>query len=399
MHSLAGVLTGQSNIEKVIEQSKDMHTYLVAESEDLSMATRKKARVEVGRDINGKPTYKWVGGSTTKELHDAIVRVYIESGLIETLVGATFAEDEKPKEKSIKFKKYVSQWIEVYKAPKLKPTTLKNYRSVLNKHLYPAFGKYEMNDVTTDDVQLWLNKNADLANKTLKEILGLMSMIYEDAIEDGEATKNPTKSRKLVIPSTKKTEREALTLDQFKAINDNLAVLPLEERRMMALLMYTGMRRGEVLGLMWEDIDPTTNEIHVRRNVTYTTNQPHIGTTKTEAGCRVIPLIPILWELLEYHGETGYIFGGEKPFTRMNYNRRWYHIKKNLDLFGATAHVFRHTFLTLLSNAGVQPKIIQVIAGHADIAVTMNRYTHGQHSEILNAGKAFVSLFDDSDIA
>lgn len=363
------------------------------------MATRKRDRVEIGKDTQGKPVYRWVEGSTTKELHDAIVRTYIEYGLIDSVKVADPEQRETTAATSVVFKTYVDNWLTTYKAPKLKPTTLNGYRSILNKHLYPVFGKHRMSDISTSDVQTWLNKNSELAYKTLKEVINLMSMIFEDAIEDNLASKNPTKSRKLVIPSSKKTEREALTIDQFKRVNMNLSVLALEERRLMALLMYTGMRRGEVLGLMWEDIDAEKNEIHVRRNVTYAHNQPHVGTTKSDAGFRVIPLIPILWELLSYSGETGYIFGGEKPFTRMNYNRRWDSIKKKVELYGATAHAFRHTFLTLLSNAGVQPKIIQVIAGHADISVTMNRYTHGQHSEIMNAGAAFTALFNTNGIA
>lgn len=360
------------------------------------MATRKKARIEIGRGADGKPTYKWVDGTTTKDLHDAIVRAYIEYGLVETLVG-TVSED-KPLTKQ-KFKAYVSKWLETYKAPKLKPTTMRGYISMLNAHLYPTFGKVFMDKISTEDIQGFLNDRKHLAKKTLKELVTFLNLIFEDALEDNVVEKNPTKSRKLVIPSDKKTEREALTVEQIKEILSRLQNLDTDERRLMALLMFTGMRRGEALGLKWEDIDRKANCIHVQHNVTYATNQPYISSPKSESGYRIIPLVPILWELLNHKGEIGFIIGGENPITHMVFRGMWKRINKAIDLYGASAHIFRHTFLTILSNMGVQPKIIQVIAGHADISTTMNTYVDGQMLEITNAGKLLEDLFGNSDVA
>ena len=84
---------------------------------------------------------------------------------------------------------------------------------------------------------------------------------------------------------------------------------------------------------------------------------------------------------------TGYIVGGASPITLMKYERSVKRIERTIDLHGATAHILRHSYLTLLSNAGIDPKTIQAIGGHADIQTTMNRYVHSQQSQILNAGK------------
>lgn len=92
--------------------------------------------------------------------------------------------------------------------------------------------------------------------------------------------RDPTASRKLVIPSTKKTEREAISLEEFQDILVNLDKLKVQDRRLMALLMLTGMRRGEALGLQWADIDWEKELVSVERNVTFAGNQPHVGTPK-----------------------------------------------------------------------------------------------------------------------
>ena len=84
---------------------------------------------------------------------------------------------------------------------------------------------------------------------------------------------------------------------------------------------------------------------------------------------------------------AGYIVGGEKPMTLMKYERSIERIERTIDLHGATAHVLRHTYLTLLSNAGIEPKTIQAICGHADIGTTMNRYVHPQQKQVLHAGE------------
>lgn len=226
-----------------------------------------------------------------------------------------------------------------------------------------------------------------------------MGMIFEDALEDGVIKKNPAKSRKLVNPSSKKTVRKALEMEQVMEILSNQDKLDVNERRLMALLMFTGMRRGEALGLQWDDFSLAEGSIHIQRNVTYAKNQPSIGSLKSENGNRVVSLLKILWKLLDHNGRTGYIVGGDKPITLTKYRRIYENIAKKIYLHGATAHIFRHTFLTLLSNANVAPKIIQVIAGHADISTTMNTYTDGQIVEILKAGQALDGFFSTGHAA
>lgn len=155
------------------------------------------------------------------------------------------------------------------------------------------------------------------------------------------------------------------------------------------------MRRGEVLGLMWEDVDFGQRMISVCRSVTYPANQPNITTTKTKNGVRKVPADDNLILLLDRsENASGYIVGGEKPVTLARYNAMCERIEKQVDLHDATAHIFRHSYLTLLDAAGVDPKTLQVIAGHGDIRITMNRYVHGREQEITEAGAKLNSLMN-----
>lgn len=225
----------------------------------------------------------------------------------------------------------------------------------------------------------------------------VLGEIFADAMEDGHIQKSPTNSRKLTIPSTKKTVRNALLPEQVLDVIGQLGNLEGTEKRLMALILLTGMRRGEVLGLKWEDIDVEAGLIHIIRNVTYPYNQPTIGTPKSKQGIRTIPLDKQLWQMLQ-PVETGYIIGSDAPITRMVFTRMWNRIERKVNLYGATPHIFRHSYLTIASNAGIDPKTIQALAGHADIATTMNIYVHQQTDHLIKAGETInAHLFPEKD--
>ena len=262
-----------------------------------------KHKVRIASSDNGAPVYKWITAHSVDALNDRIVQTYIESGRIGEFMKLPKGRDaveELPNRRTTKtFSAYVEEWLTVYKAQSLKPTTLRGYRSMMSAHLTAAFGSMQLADITTADVQRFLNERSHLSRKTLKLMLDFMGQVFKDAIEDGFMEHDPTASRKLVIPSTRKKEREAISMEEFQDILANLSKLQAQDRRLMALLMLTGMRRGEALGLQWNDIDWEKGLIHVRRNVTFAGNQPHIGMPKTEKGTRQIPIVGMLREYLE----------------------------------------------------------------------------------------------------
>lgn len=351
---------------------------------------KQRIPVQIAVNDDGKPVYKWIQGNGQNEINDRIVQTYIESGRIWEFMGKPQME---PRKQSITFAEYSEKWMGVYKENQLKPSTIETYKKHLRAHVLPAFGKHDIASITTEDIQLFLNERKHLARKTLSSMLHFMGEIFKDAKEDGLVDKDPTASRRISIPSTKANEREALPLEQFKEIMANIDRLNPADKRLLILMMFTGMRRGEVLGLRWVDIDTKAGLIHIQRNVTHAGgNRPVIGTPKTKSGKRDITLDPYVLEVLEPMQGAGFIFGGESPITMTTYNNTMKRIRKTVDLHGATAHVFRHSYLTYMAGEATDLKTLQAIAGHSTIDMTMNRYVHAQPEKIIDAGKKMHSL-------
>jgi integrase len=138
--------------------------------------------------------------------------------------------------------------------------------------------------------------------------------------------------------------------------------------------MYTAMRRGEALGVRWEDIDGDV--IHIRRNITHPQqNAPVITTPKTAAGVRDIPLVQPLAEILAPILATGYIVGGEKPLSLSAYRAMWERINKTINMHGAAPHVLRHSYLTYAVGETTDYKTVQGLSSHADLNTLLNTYT------------------------
>ena len=205
---------------------------------------------------------------------------------------------------------------------------------------------------------------------------------------------NPTESKRLFMKGTK-TKREALKDNQIKEIIKNLSLLEAKDRIPLAILLYTGMRRVEMLALRWEDIDWKRRLVHVERAITFQDNQPVLGKTKSDAGIRAIPLEDELAGILKpYRQLNGFVVGdGINPLTERTFTRMWQRIEKTIPLYGATPHIFRHTYITLVASSGIDIKTLQTIAGHSDIKMTMDRYAHSREEKIMEAGPAISRVF------
>lgn len=359
-----------------------------------TMEKLRRERVTIGYNEQGSPIVKWVSGKTLEELQHNIARILFENGCLEDMIrNCKPKRDSEPTSQCASFQAYTEQWWKLYKVQKLKPTTLAGYRSNLKCHIYPALGDIPLDRITTADIQTFLNERAHLAKNTLHTMQVLICEILHSAVEDNLISANPASSKRLCNPSSAKATREALEQDVLKEI---VRLIPLLEDRqdkcLMTLFMFTGMRRGEVLGLLWEDIDFDAGLIHVRHSVTYVSNRPNVSTLKSKNGYRDVPILPQLRLLLFKLRSSGYVIGGEAPISMQTFRNSMTRIKRQINLHGATPHVFRHTFLTMLNRAGVNVKTIQTIAGHGDIKITMDRYVHNQTDQLLSAGEKIGAL-------
>lgn len=336
-----------------------------------------RLRVCVGHKNDGSPIVKRISGDTELELADNVVKAVVCSERIDEFICG---DNTSSLQNIITFRDYAEDWFTTYKKRYVKATTLGGYRTILEYHLYPVFGDADITMITTRAIQEMLNSKAEKSRKTLQDIMILFRAILESARKDGLLSANPADDRRITIPSTKRKTRKALDMDDLKGIISSLSLLSdVDDRRFLALLIFTGMRRGEVLGLKWEDIDFSAGIIHVQRNVTFPrgSNDPLVGTTKTESGVRDIPILPLLLDWLNPIGVTGYVVGnGETPNTLSIVRRRNERINRLIDLHGATPHIFRHSFATMLYDTGTDIKTIQSIMGQSDYKTTADRYCH-----------------------
>lgn len=349
------------------------------------MVKRLRQRIHIGDEV------RWVTGNSLQELLENTIKI---------ATGRCAAELPAQEELPCLFSHYAANWMATYKANCLKHTTLREYTAILNRHLLPVYGQRDIRSITTDNIQQLMNEKASLSRKSIHEIVMVLGMILESAMEDGLIARNPARSRRLRNPSSKETKRNALTREQTDDIIQHLSCLVEErDRTMLALLLYTGMRRNEVLGLRWADVNMNQQMITVSRGVTYKGNQPVISTPKTAAGIRQIPIPAALCQWLIPRHENLYVIGGQStPITETTFKRMWERISKSIDLYGATPHVFRHTYMTFAQRAQLPTKTLQTIGGYADLATLQNRYIHTQLEDMEAARKALNSLFCDASV-
>ena len=342
---------------------------------------RKRFQVDLpdGRSV-------WFTGDTISEAVSNGMKKYASAFVSDTPKASTLPT----------FARYAEKWFPLYHVPKVKPNTANNTRIILHRHIYPALGQMHLDEITPDEIQAFFNTKMHLCRSTMQKMKIVLHQIFQSAIEDGYVQRNPAASTRLTI-SKRVTKRAALPLKDVEDIVRQLPLLSESDQLFILLPIYTGVRRSEMLGLRWSDVDFRLKEIHVQRGVTYAGNQPVIGPPKSKAGYRFIPLLPELEAYLTKLVPRGeYIIGGDRPITEQAYQRTWERINRTINLHGATAHIFRHTFATVAAPF-LDIKTLQSIMGHADIETTLDRYTHAQEERIRAAGQLLTGKFKSSE--
>ena len=150
----------------------------------------------------------------------------------------------------------------------------------------------------------------------------------------------------------------------------------------LLIALHTGMRRGEILGLQWDDVDFKSKAIHIRHNAVLGRYETTISEDmKTKAGKRDVPLSEELEEWLLSRKKTSHSkfvlsMQNNQPLTKSSYKSMWKLIERELPDTHVTAHILRHTYITRLFEAGLDIKEIQYLAGHTTVDMTLRVYTH-----------------------
>lgn len=349
---------------------------------------RLSARVNVGRDINGEIIYKWAHAYTKTDLKAEKERIRAEYQQ-----PAPAAAPMPPAVQVIPsvpatppFRDYALEWYTLYKEPNVGESSHTSYRNVFKNHLFPEFGDTPIGEISGKELQRFIIQYNEMSKSLIDKIAMTIRQIFRFAVDDDVIAKDP--SRRLSPPPGTVGERKPLTLDAVKTLMESAQGNP--DGLLPMVLLYTGLRRGEALGLRWEDI--SNMEIHVKRAAKFDSNRTYIGDTKTKAGRRTIPVDPLLAKWLSKPG-TGFVFGGEHPWTESKYDRTWERMRKTMPVLeGVTAHVLRHTYTMLLRRAGVDSATAQYLLGHEDYETTANVYTHIDGLDISEAKGKMGSL-------
>ena len=235
-----------------------------------------------------------------------------------------------------------------------------------------------------------------------------LNMIFSYAKRLEIIAKNPM--NKVDAPRKERVPVEALNKEQATQFFSLLSDCPLDFRCMLHLLITTGIRRGECIGLKWADLDEKAGTITIARNVTYTPESgTAIGTPKTSNSLRTIPIMPSTLQLLltlrhqtqrknpDILLQGAFIFPSEKdlfqPRNPDAVTRRVKRFMKRSNLPDLSPHDLRHSCATLLLSQGADVKSVQEILGHADASTTLNYYVKSDLQQMKAATDKFAKAF------
>ena len=377
---------------------------------------RIQVTINLGLDENGKPIRKSFYGNTKKEAIEKRdeYRKKLSQGIVDESETMT-----------------VGMWVE---------RCLNLYRGNVNIHykkedsvpyfrLKEAIGNMKVSDVREADLQKLLNTFAlDKSYSSVSKYYHAIKLVFSKARRNKLITDDP--SEDLQMPKAASGTHRALTAKEIETINRNWA-----KHRCgiwVLLMLYAGLRRGEMIALSWKNVDLKKRNIYVREAAVIESNTTIIeDRTKTEAGIRTIPICDALYAALTsipVSKRSGLVCLSSKGemLTKSAFVRGWAGFNsamtrilngepvdqqgrrtdlasqisqdnendKDGNTFLIRAHDLRHTFATALYDAGVDVKSAQYYMGHADVRMTMDLYTHISKERALEQREKLLTFFN-----
>ncbi|MCD8069388.1 MAG: site-specific integrase [Lachnospiraceae bacterium] len=362
------------------------------------MATDKKGRKlpkgirQRGKGYEGRFNYKYreyvVHGRTIKETQKAIVdlKYQLDHGTYIPVSDLTLDE-------------WFDTWMEEYKKNNIKKGTYYNYWNTYNYMVKPTLGTMKITDIRPEHVQRMYNNlqkskikgdtDSGYNPSSITVASDVLNGCMEQALKNGIIGRNPT--RQAQSPRKTKNQRIAMTKDQQALFMEYAKESSLYN--LFAVMLRTGLRSGEVLGLKCSDVDKAKKVLHVRRILKYIPGQGYFeDTPKTASSVRDIPMTEDVLALIDAQRKywyfdveklDRYLFcdGEGSHLTPSRIKTEIKHITKWILADGyefphITPHVLRHTFATRAIEAGMQPQVLKTILGHSSLAMTMDLYSH-----------------------
>lgn len=305
----------------------------------------------------------------------------------------------------------------------LAPNTIRNYRERYEHNIRPVIGKLKIADVKPMHCKLVFNRmNETYAGGTIRQTYITMGTMFRAAVDNDILTRHPMDGVKYTKPVKAADDIKYFTVDEQNAFLE--AAKCSHNYHQFALILETGLRVGEVIGLTWDCIDWEKRTLTVNKTLEFRHKQKEwrAGPPKTAHSYRTIPLTdraaallreveamketrkvsPVLDTVLDYMDRrSGKIlqlklrdlvfinYRTGKPIKNSSYDTHLYKLCDKAGVKRVCVHALRHTYATRAIESGMQPKILQKLLGHASIKTTMDRYVHVTDESMEDAVRCF----------
>ena len=344
---------------------------------------RWEGRIVIGHKDNGDSIFRYCSAVTQKEL---LRKLHQD---IEEYRDVDLCEDSK-----MPLGEWLDRWLEEYAAPSVRPSTLEGYRGHIHRNIKPHLGDIPAGKVTKEAVQQLyreLRQNGrqqehpqygrKLSGSTIRRIHGVLHEAMDAAVRECLIAKNPTEN--ITLPRTKTAPKKVLNDAQLDTF-----MRTIEQDKVWHDFFYTelttGLRQGEICGLMWNDFDEVHGTLTIRRTIhAQKGGRLVVGETKTGTGRRIITLPPSTAQLLSERKKKSFsewIFPDplhpERPTRPTAAYVRMKALLAQAGLPSIRFHDLRHTFATHALASGVDAKTLSGILGHTQASFTLDTYTH-----------------------
>lgn len=349
--------------------------------------------------LNGKRRRKDVYGKTRKEVVEKLQALQRAHA-----AGMTFSK--------LTVKAFLEEWLEQTVKRKNRVRTYDKYAQDIEHHLVPALGHHQLAKLTPSHVQALLNQleDAGLSHRSIRNVRAVLRCALNQALRFGYVTRNV--AALVDVPGS--VTFQPVTIDEAQA---RRLIEATREHRFEVLFRFAlglGLRKGEILGLRWEDVDLAAATMRITGSLQRQRGRLERSATKTDASVRTIALPPMLLAMLRKHRErqeqlrsvarrwtdSGLVFTSSvgTAIEPSDLSREFKKVLKRAGLpENLRFHDLRHACATLLIVMGVHPRVVMEILGHSQIGTTMNIYAHVLPRVQREAVTGLDALFADTD--
>lgn len=369
-----------------------------------------------GKQIRRTKTYTPDPSMTAKQIEKEVQRqaVLFQEQCDSGVIGA---------DGKIKFYDYVPLYLSNAKHV-LSPTVYADYTRALNNYMIPALGHLRLKDIKPLHVQRFVNmlqekdisksgKVKHLASATVRRYYTILQSVLHSAYKLGIIGVNPADSDKITLPKLSEQKTEIFTIDEVNKMLDSLENEPLQFKVLIHLALNTGCRRGELVGLKWNDINYSNNVLTVSRSNYKLKGIADVQSKETKTGQSrriVLPdyCISLLKQLRAKQAQQRFALGDKwngdnwiftqadgKPMYPSTPTLQFSRFLKRVGMEHRKFHALRHTSATLLLSNGTNIKNVASRLGHAQLKTT-NRYVHAIDEADRQAANTFEVLLNSN---